>query len=84
MNKFKKNYSNSLQNTQNNSVSVEQHRLKCSIGANVNLNASNPIAGDTSKNSTMLLNAIDLDRQWLHVSNTVNYNKTNSFIVTGG
>ncbi|XP_031618036.1 motile sperm domain-containing protein 2-like [Contarinia nasturtii] len=61
-------------NTQNNSLSVEQHRLKCSLGPNVNLNASNTIVGDMSKNSSMFLNnggVIDTDRQWLHVSNSV-------------
>lgn len=63
------------QNTQNNSVSVEQHRLKCSIGSNVNLIASNSgVGGDLTKTSNMFLNngdVIDTDRQWLHFSNSV-------------
>lgn len=55
-------------------MSVEQHRLKCNIGPNINLNASNNVSADMSKNSNMFLNnggVIDSDRQWLHVSNSV-------------
>lgn len=63
-----------FQNTQNNSISVEQHRLKCSIGPNVNLNASNNTVADIPKSSNIFLNnggVIDSDRQWLHVTNSV-------------
>lgn len=65
-----------FQNTQNNSV--EQHRLKCSIGLNVNLSGNSNIVADISKNSNNLNNggAVDIDRQWIHVSNSVRQNRS--------
>lgn len=66
-----------VQNTHNNSLSVEHHRLKCSIGPNVTSMVSNTSAitdtiskvnSNFSSNGGMVM---DVDRQWLHVSNSV-------------
>lgn len=57
-----------FQNTQNNSGSVEQHRLKCSIGAYVgSMNDHNA----TKSGNNFPSNGGMMDRQWLHVSNSV-------------